>query len=597
MTLGKSRWQKALVLLAVVFAAGLAINALGWLRWTDITTYWFADHWTILAFIVAGSLLFMYTLGRFAQTRSLETWHLWWPTPVFLIAGTTLFLFQCSYFPDWLVRSSTGVQTVLQSIPATVIALLVLAFTTLFVIVQQTVSVFSNRAPLVLAQDARVKRIVLRTALVALIAVLISGQTIEPSEDPPSWLTSLCATLVLATVLLVVNYLRFVLFLVIDYSSPRSFIGLVSGAVPAALTRDSHRNTTLVYTSILGQSLRYALRRDDSEVVKAALEGFEDTYNYYSSLAMVHPEVSTLRYADNTIRTGWIADELRKIFVESAEEALGLGAPAEELDWIVDHLGNILYRSIRSGQCGDAKLVIEGHVQIGISPHLVQDKAINFVVRPLFVLAAAEKISEEQQENEIAAWCLASWSMTLVYYRVHFGVRHPQYEESRSVLGSGAPWSEAIALVRSVEWARRWANQFRPDEMALAAEVLRANSSRSNDGSLSEERALKRGVYAKWDNLIETIATWQFDGTTPEDHKAQLEITMAHLHMFGSPLVKFRVTKYMDAVGRGLEAVFDAVQPGTSVEAQRAAAQLAFSEAMRPEAEAVREAMNADLEG
>jgi len=49
-------------------------------------------------------------------------------------------------------------QTILQTLPATIIALFVLAFTTLFVAVQQVVNVFSSRAPLILAEDVRVRR-------------------------------------------------------------------------------------------------------------------------------------------------------------------------------------------------------------------------------------------------------------------------------------------------------------------------------------------------------------------------------------------------------------------------------------------------------
>jgi hypothetical protein len=138
------------------------------------------------------------------RSTRIEGWTLWHPMPVYIMLLVLAVLLQARYTPAWLVESRAGLQTISQAIPATVIALFVLAFTTLFVVVQQTVTVFSSRAPLLLASDKRVKRIVARTALVAILALLIGGKVPDQGK-PPSWLTATGATIVVATLLLVFN--------------------------------------------------------------------------------------------------------------------------------------------------------------------------------------------------------------------------------------------------------------------------------------------------------------------------------------------------------------------------------------------------------
>jgi hypothetical protein len=76
-----------------------------------------------------------------------------WLIVRYIAALTIVWLIQWRWAPTWLVGSRAGVQTLLQIIPAAVIALFALAFAALFVIVQQVASVFSSKAPLVLLLD------------------------------------------------------------------------------------------------------------------------------------------------------------------------------------------------------------------------------------------------------------------------------------------------------------------------------------------------------------------------------------------------------------------------------------------------------------
>jgi hypothetical protein len=104
-----------------------------------------------------------------------ESWRLWLLTPWYALLWLILVFLQARYAPSWLIGSRAGLQTVLQALPAILIALFVLAFTALFVAVQQVVTVFSSRAPLILSEDSRVRRIVARTALVTVAALLLAS--------------------------------------------------------------------------------------------------------------------------------------------------------------------------------------------------------------------------------------------------------------------------------------------------------------------------------------------------------------------------------------------------------------------------------------
>src|SRR6266536_1159667 len=78
--------------------------------------------------------------------------------------------------PTWLVGSRAGLQTLLQVIPAAVIALFALAFAALFVIVQQVASVFSSKAPLILLLDQRLQYLIAKAIMLAGAALLLGGQ-------------------------------------------------------------------------------------------------------------------------------------------------------------------------------------------------------------------------------------------------------------------------------------------------------------------------------------------------------------------------------------------------------------------------------------
>jgi hypothetical protein len=95
-----------------------------------------------------------------------------------------VWIVQWRFAPTWLVGSRAGLQTLLQVIPAAVIALFALAFAALFVIVQQVASVFSSKAPLVLLLDQRLQYIIAKAIILAGAALLL-GAKFEMSISHP----------------------------------------------------------------------------------------------------------------------------------------------------------------------------------------------------------------------------------------------------------------------------------------------------------------------------------------------------------------------------------------------------------------------------
>jgi hypothetical protein len=238
----------------------------------------------------------------------------------YIIFWAIIAAIQTRWFPTWLVGSRGGLQTILQTLPATLFALFVLAFTTLFVAVQQVVNVFSSRAPLILAEDGRVRSIVTKTALIAITALLLGGQVTD-SQRPSHWITAAVATLVLAAVVLVIRYGFFATFLIQEYSAPRTFVFRVVAPVASHLNNvDPNVAAVRFRVQLLGQALRYALRRDDFEGATVALEGLQNFVVAYCEAAASHPEARFFRFDDDPKQVeGWLGDDLRRVFVGAFE--------------------------------------------------------------------------------------------------------------------------------------------------------------------------------------------------------------------------------------------------------------------------------------
>jgi hypothetical protein len=525
-----------------------------------------------------------------------DSWRLWLPTPWYILLWLGLAFLQARYAKTWLIGSRAALQTVLQSLPATLIALFVLAFTTLFVAVQQIVTVFSSRAPLILSEDSRVRRIVARTGFVAVAALLLGGQ-VPDVRRPAGYITAAATTLLLMSVQLVYSYGRFVTTLIGEYSAPRAFVSRVTGPVFDYLNRETPRlGMVVMRVPLLGQVLRYALRRDDSEGVGTALEGLQNLQSDYIRAAEVHPEVRYWSYGREKQVERWIGEELRRVFVSASEEALRLQAPQEELDWLVNYHGDAAMEAIKVSHVPESEALLIGLAQLSTTPYQVTEGVSNYLSRPASSLAAAERVAEEKGLIDLAALALSCWAVAITYPRFHLAVDHPLFEEGLKFLGPKPPWDLAIARVKDEHWRQLWANKFKTGEFDFMADVLRSAHARRQDPHSNGAQDQKRLAYTRWLDVSASLATWSFSsGKSWDDYIHEIDEAKAALDFLASPDVKAAVQNYINNLGLGLSAVMEVSATTDDPRRQEAAIDAAFKRTMEGYHLAVVDAMRRDI--
>src|SRR3954452_16438080 len=89
-----------------------------------------------------------------------------------LVAWTLVWLFTLWAAPGWLTSSRAGMQTALQVLPATAVALLVLVLGSLYAVVQVALSNWGSRAPVMLMFDEYVGAAVIRPLLLVAATLL-----------------------------------------------------------------------------------------------------------------------------------------------------------------------------------------------------------------------------------------------------------------------------------------------------------------------------------------------------------------------------------------------------------------------------------------
>ncbi|UUY02189.1 hypothetical protein LRS13_15880 [Svornostia abyssi] len=100
----------------------------------------------------------------------------------FVLAWVVVWALTWELAPTWLLASRTGLQTLLQVIPATVVAVLVLVLGSLFVMAQVTTTLWGSRAPLMLTLDFEVHTMVARPLVLAVASILLAGQVPDTGE-------------------------------------------------------------------------------------------------------------------------------------------------------------------------------------------------------------------------------------------------------------------------------------------------------------------------------------------------------------------------------------------------------------------------------
>ena len=520
-------------------------------------------------------------------------------TPAYVILLAIAVVVQSFWAPTWFVSSRTGLQTVVQSLPTALIALFALAFATLFVAVQQVTSVFSSRAPLILASDPRVRRIVARTILITALSLILGAVIPDPSIPPkhlPSYMTAAGTTLLIASALLIWAYGRFALVLIIDYSAPRSFVAHVVDPVSDMVRRNKVTSGLILFrVPLLGQTLRYALRRDDAETFYASLEGLQTIQKLYVAATVKNPSLRNHQIAANNVREYWLADELYRTYAGVCEEALRLQSPQHEIDFLVDSFGDATLTFVRARQEHESKQMITGLARLTTSPYQVTESVTNHLVRPASTLARVEQCAEQESLPGLAAFALANWAVAIAFPQVHFGVTyHPLFEEGVRSFGPHPPWAVAIELVRDPTWRQQWVNQLQY-RMDLLEEMLDLARDLHEGPDGEDYKLRKRTIYRDWLAITASAPTALV--IDANGYARSLDGINKRISMFASEEVKEAVSAYFASYGSVSSRVTEAL---TSTQGDPQAVMQALSNifaqgALAETRSAVREVMSVEL--
>ena len=493
-----------------------------------------------------------YDKQRTSTSQSGKMWHLPMPTPTYVLLLAVAIIIQALWAPTWLVSSRSALQTLAQALPAALIALFALAFATLFVAVQQVTNVFSNRAPLILAGDVRVRRIVARTIIITAASLFLGGVIPDPPKPVPAYITAGGTTLLAASALLIYTYGRFSYLLIMDYSGPRSFVGHVVNPV-ADMIRQNRVDTGLVLyrVPLLGQTLRYALKRDDAETLYASLEGLQMLQKLYVQATLKDPSLRRHRLSGTDVREGWLADELYRTYVGVCEEALRMQTPQHEIDEIVDYFGDATYTFIAAHQEPESKQMMTGLAQLATSPYQVMPSVTNYLTRPASTLAKAERCAEQEGQPLLASLALANWAVAISYPQVHFGYAyHPLFEEGVRYFGDRPPWQAAIECTQNPSWSLQWANQLQ-NRLDFPANVLELARDLHEGPDGHNYKTRKKSVYLDWLNITRNPAPRMIGNASA--FMQDLEGVNDKIFMFGSSDVQLAVRRYFRCPFTGSE--------------------------------------------
>jgi hypothetical protein len=190
-----------------------------------------------------------------------------------VVSGLLLWAIQWWFFPTWMVSSGPGVESMLQVVPAVIVALYVLVLGSVFVIAQQATTSFSERAvPLVLLEKG-VRYHLLRALFLAMAAVVLSGQVPDEGGAPSHAVTAAVTTLAVATVTLLPLSAVVLASLFSLHTDPHAFVGrLVVGDLGEALRLRLTRFVAFKVDVLQDMAVK-AIPRGDHAALDAATEG------------------------------------------------------------------------------------------------------------------------------------------------------------------------------------------------------------------------------------------------------------------------------------------------------------------------------------
>lgn len=380
--------------------------------------------------------------------------------------------------PHLLVGSRAGAQTALQVLPAVMVAILVLALGSLFVIAQTAVSTWGTRTPVMLIGDQQIAGSVSRPLVLTVAALLIAGQ-VPDNGPPPAALTAAIAALTFAAARLILTVAALTPAILQRYTLPRAFPQHVVD--PTDLGREliaGDLRLVVLRGPLLGEMARLSIRRGDSVALHATLEAIDQFAESVIAATEDQPELRTFTTDEGNTRETWLADDLSGVLIMAADEALRANATGEDLNSVSRTLARLANRFLEADDPESTQVCIDGLAQMGTTHVQITPMATNLNSDPTPQLSWLEAEAEALGDTGTAAHALANWALCAAYPRYHLGAaEHPFQSHSVRSFGPEPPWKDALRLMldQETEWGRRWANKIGTHMEDIVAEILRAS--------------------------------------------------------------------------------------------------------------------------
>jgi len=373
-----------------------------------------------------------------------------------IIFWSAVFAIQWLLWPHWLIRTEAGVSTLLQALPATVVALVTVILASIFAIAVQVVALYGPRAVIIVFLDSWVLNLGMRALVLTVATLLAAGRL--PTDAPPGALTGAAlATLALAICGLVLRTLVVLFTALTRFTAPRNF-SLAATAGVFDLLRVGAPGLVGFRLGMFGEMIRAGIRRGDSTTVEAGVEALMGIQvDYYRAVAE-NPEAAALHVSTGR-RDRWAAEDINSAIMRAAEEALKQGAPEIDLDGIANAHEWCGQLSIEKRAPEDAAIFVDGITRLGVTSHQVSASTINLYPYSALSLARLEATAEDAGDTSLAALALAGWSLVVSYTTTHFNAVHPQLFASAKALGDRPPLDDAAAFFDDPRWLIKWANK------------------------------------------------------------------------------------------------------------------------------------------
>jgi hypothetical protein len=337
---------------------------------------------------------------------------------------------QYGWHPTLLVGTGNGLQTVLQALPSTFVAMFALGFGALFVVVQQAASTISVRAALLLLHDERVIGLGAITLLLTAASLLIGGQVPAGDAAPGPAVSAAVGTLMIAAVVLIAAYVALIPGVVRTHTSPEKVVPLLRAEIARALAGEKLFGHHLASLGELGRQASDRWDKSTYDQVLTALIDLAQAVDVPESLVV----------------------ECALQLIDAAEAAQAEDAPSFASERLLAVLPDAVRGCLDVDRPQPARRLLDAYAHLGTRrspPERAADLGQTAGTLATFVADPSAK------RSAAVVRALALWGVT-VAVAAHVGDDRADVEGTRPRLGRSPPYKDAREEVDQLNFRLAW---------------------------------------------------------------------------------------------------------------------------------------------